>query len=134
MLQVGQTEIDALAEVIRSGRMFRYEIGNACENFEERYAGFIGTSHVALCSSGTTALTAALAGLNIGPGDEVIVPAHTYMATALAVLSVGAIPVVVDIDDSITMDPDALRATIGPQTRAVIPVHMWGALCDMDPS
>ncbi len=68
----------------------------------------------------------------IGPGDEVLVPAHTYMATATAVLAVGAIPVIVDIDESITISPDAIRDAIGPHTRAIIPVHMWGAACNMD--
>ena len=59
-------------------------------------------------------------------------PAHTYMATALAVLAAGAIPVIVDVDESITIDPDAIDSAVGPHTKAVIPVHMWGATCDMD--
>lgn len=61
-----------------------------------------------------------------------LVPACTYMATAIAVLAVGAIPVIVDIDDRITLDPDAMEAAIGPRTRAIIPVHMWGLPCDMN--
>jgi dTDP-4-amino-4,6-dideoxygalactose transaminase len=89
-------------------------------------------SDFALAASGTYGLAAGLIGLGIGPGDEVIVPAHTYMATPTAVLSVGAIPVIVDIDETITLDPQAVREAIGPHTRAVIPVHMWGAACDMD--
>jgi dTDP-4-amino-4,6-dideoxygalactose transaminase len=71
-------------------------------------------------------------GLGIGPGDEVLVPAHTYMASATSVLAAGAIPVIVDVDESITIDPDAIEAAIGPRTRAVIPVHMWGTMCDME--
>ncbi len=132
MLQIGQQEIDAVAEVVYSGKMFRYDPEGVCGQFEQRYADFLNIRHAVLCSSGTAALTAALAGLEIGPGDEVIVPAHTYMATALAVLAVGAIPVIVDIDESIMLSPDALRDAIGPRTRAVIPVHMWGELCDMN--
>ena len=132
MLRAGKEEADALAAIIHSGELFRYHEGGACETFEKRFAEHLGTDHVALCASGTAALTAALAGLGIGPGDEVIVPAHTYMATAIAVLSVGAIPVIIDIDDSIMMNPDALDDAVGPRTRAVIPVHMWGGLCDMD--
>lgn len=132
MLKIGSEEAAAVARVISSGKMFRYHEGGECHRFEERYAKYIGSATVAMTSSGTTALTAALAGLRIGPGDEVIVPAHTYMATAVAVLSVGAIPVIVDIDESITLDPDALESAIGPKTRAVIPVHMWGVACDMD--
>ena len=132
MLEAGQAEIEAVSNVIASGQLFRYREESECDRFERRYAEALGVHHVILCSSGTTALTAALAGLDIGPGDEVLVPAHTYMASALAVLAVGAIPVVVDIDDSITMDPDAAEAAVGPHTRAVMPVHMWGAVCNMD--
>ncbi|MGH6886713.1 MAG: DegT/DnrJ/EryC1/StrS family aminotransferase [Geminicoccales bacterium] len=132
MYIVGQEEIDAIAEVIRKGALFRYGIGSECERFEQRYAEHLGTSHVALTCSGTYALTAAATALGIGPGDEVLVPAHTYMATAMAVLAAGAIPVIVDVDESITIDPDAIEDAIGPRTRAVIPVHMWGAACAMD--
>lgn len=132
MYAVGEEEIEALARVIRSGALFRYREGSECERFELRYAAYLGTRHAALSASGTHALAAGLIGLGIGPGDEVLVPAHTYMATATAVLSVGAIPVLVEIDASITMDPDDMAAKIGPHTRAVIPVHMWGAASDMD--
>ncbi|NLF32666.1 MAG: DegT/DnrJ/EryC1/StrS family aminotransferase [Planctomycetes bacterium] len=131
MLEVGQKEIDAVAKVIRSGQMFRYHAGGQCERFEQRYAEMLGVRHVCMTSSGTTALTAAMVGLEIGPGDEVIVPSHTYMATAVAVLAAGAIPVLCDIDESITLDPAALAKAIGPRTRAVVPVHMWGVGCDM---
>jgi dTDP-4-amino-4,6-dideoxygalactose transaminase len=82
--------------------------------------------------SGTYALSAAMIAVGLGPGDEVLIPAHTYMATATAVLTTGAIPVIVDIDESVTIDPRAIEAAIGPRTRAVVPVHMWGAACDMD--
>ena len=85
-----------------------------------------------MTASGTNALAAALMGAGIGPGDEVIVPACTYMATPGSVLAAGAIPVIVDIDESMGMSPAALRDAIGPRTRAVIPVHMWGLPCDMD--
>jgi len=132
VLRVGQEETDAVRRVFESGKMFRYDIDGECGRFEQRYAELIGSRHVALSSSGSNALTAALAGLEIGPGDEVIVPAHTYMATANAVLAVGAIPIIVEIDESITLDPIALEQAIGPHTRAVMPVHMWGQLCNMD--
>jgi len=131
MFEIGSKEIDAIAKVIRSGKMFRYHPGGECERFEKRYAKFLGVRHVCVTSSGTTALSAAMVGLGIGPGDEVVVPAHTYMATAVAVLAAGAIPVLCDIDESITLDPKALEAIIGPRTRAVVPVHMWGVGCDM---
>jgi len=132
MYIVGQEEIDAIAAVIRSGALFRYGIGSECDRFEQRYADYLDTKHVALTASGTYALTAAVTALGIGPGDEVLVPAHTYMATAMAVLAAGAIPVIVDVDESITIDPDAVDDAVGPRTRAVLPVHMWGAACAMD--
>ena len=132
MYRVGQDEVDAIARVLLSGKMFRYRPGGECERFEKRYGKFLGVKHVAMTSSGTTALSAALGGLGLGPGDEVLVPACTYMATAISVLAVGAIPVIVDIDDTITMDPHAVADAIGPRTRAVVPVHMWGLVCDMD--
>ena len=132
MYVVGQEEIDAVARVIRSGALFRYGPDSECERFERRYADWLGTSHFALAASGTYGLTAAMIGVGLGPGDEVLVPAHTYMATATAVLAVGAIPVIVDVDESITIDPRAVEEAIGPRTRAVIPVHMWGAACNMD--
>lgn len=132
MYIVGEEEIDAIAEVIRSGKLFRYGEDSACERFEQRYAADLGVKHFALSASGTYGLAAGLIGLGVGPGDEVLVPAHTYMATATAVLSVGAIPIIVDIDESLTISPAAIREAIGPRTKAVIPVHMWGAACDMD--
>jgi dTDP-4-amino-4,6-dideoxygalactose transaminase len=132
MYIVGQEEIDAIARVIRDGSLFRYGIGGECDRFEQRYADYLGSGHVALTASGTFALTAAVSALGIGPGDEVLVPAHTYMATAMAVLAAGAIPVIVDVDESITIDPQAVEDAIGPRTRAVIPVHMWGAACNME--
>jgi dTDP-4-amino-4,6-dideoxygalactose transaminase len=132
MFRIGKEEIKAIENVLLSGKVFRYGIGGECNRFEERYSGYLGVKHCLMTSSGTTALTAALVGQNIGPGAEVLVPACTYIATAIAVLAAGAIPVIVDIDESITMSPAALEKAIGPKTKAVIPVHMWGLPCDMD--
>ena len=132
MYIMGEEEIEAVAEVLRSGKLFRYDHGDQCATFERRYAEYLGVKHVRLTCSGSYSLHSALIGLGVGPGDEVIVPAHTYMATATSVLSVGAIPVIVDVDESITIDPRAVDAAIGPHTKAVIPVHMWGAACNMN--
>jgi len=132
MYEFGEEEVEAVAKVIRSGNVFRYDIGDQCETFERRYAQYLDIKHVALAASGSNALTAAVIALGLGPGDEVLVPAHTYMATAMAVLAAGAIPVIVDIDESLTISPQAIDDAVGPQTRAVIPVHMWGVVCDMD--
>jgi dTDP-4-amino-4,6-dideoxygalactose transaminase len=132
MYKVGEAEIEALARVIRSGALFRYGVGHECERFEQRYADWLGVKHFALAASGSQALAAAMTAVGLGPGDEVLIPAHTYMATATSVLTAGAIPVIVDIDESVTIDPAAIEAAIGPRTRAVVAVHMWGAACDMD--
>ena len=132
MYVVGQEEIDAITRVIKSGALFRYGVGSECDRFEERYARYLGCKYFALAASGSNALVAAMIGVGLGPGDEVLIPAHTYMATATSVLAVGAIPVIVDIDESITIDPAAVEAAIGPRTKAVVPVHMWGAACNMD--
>ena len=132
MYIIGEKEIEAIAEAIRGGKMFRYGVGDQCETFEQRYAEFLGVKHVNLTASGTNALTAAVTAMGIGPGDEVLVPAHTYMATTIAVICAGAIPVIVDVDESITIDPHAVADAVGPRTKAVIPVHMWGAACNMD--
>jgi dTDP-4-amino-4,6-dideoxygalactose transaminase len=132
MYVVGEEEIAAIAKVIRSGKLFRYGADSECDRFEQRYAAHLGVDHFALTVSGTYALSAAMIALGLGPGDEVLIPAHTYMATATAVLTTGAIPVIVDVDESITIDPQAVEAAIGPRTKAVIPVHMWGAACNMD--
>ncbi|RLP26988.1 aminotransferase class I/II-fold pyridoxal phosphate-dependent enzyme [Mesorhizobium sp. YM1C-6-2] len=132
MYLAGEEEIEAIARVIRSGKLFRYRDDSECERFEKRYAQHLGVGEFALGASGTQGLAAGLVGLGIGPGDEVLVPAHTYMATATAVLAVGAIPVIVDIDETITISPEAIRDAIGPHTKAIVPVHMWGAACNMD--
>jgi len=132
MYRMGQKEIDAVADLVTSKNLFRYNENGCCTRFEKRYARYLGLDHCMMTSSGTTALTAALVGVGIGPGDEVLVPACTYIATAISVIAAGAIPVVVDIDDSITIAPGAVEAGVGPRTRGVIPVHMWGLPCDMD--
>jgi len=132
MYIVGDEEIEAVTKVLREGTLFRYGIGGECDRFEQRYAEYLGVRHFALAASGSNALAAAMIAVGLGPGDEVLIPAHTYMATATSVLAVGAIPVIVDIDESITISPKAVEAAIGPRTRAVVPVHMWGAAADMD--
>ncbi len=131
MLEVGEQEIEAIAGQLRRGKIFRYQEDGQCALFEQRFAAYHGGKYVQLTASGSNSLVAALASLGVGPGDEVIVPAHTYMATAIGVLQVGAIPVIIDVDESIMMSPEALADAIGPRTKAVIPVHMWGAVCNM---
>ena len=102
-----------------------------CDRFEESWARYVGVEHCRLSRSGTAALYTALVGMGVGPGDQVIVPSYTYMATALAVLAAGAIPVIADVDDSLTLCPKDLKKRITRHTRAIIPVHMVGLPCDM---
>ena len=132
MYEIGNQEVQAIKKIISKGKLFRYLENSECDFFEKNYAKYLSIKHTALASSGTAALTAALVGLKIGPGDEVLIPAHTYMATAMSVLSVGAIPIIVDIDETLTIDPKALEDACGPLTRAAIVVHMWGTTCNMN--
>ena len=131
MYEIGNQEVQAIKKIISKGKLFRYLENSECDFFEKNYSKYLSIKHTALASSGTAALTAALVGLKIGPGDEVLIPAHTYMATAMSVLSVGAIPIIVDIDETLTIDPKALEDACGPLTRAAIVVHMWGTTCNM---
>ena len=91
-----------------------------------------GCKHAQLVSSGTAALTTALQGLGVGYGDEVIMPAFTFVASFEAVISVGATPVLVDIDDTLTLDPAAVKAAITPKTKCIMPVHMCGSMANLD--
>src|SRR5690606_21275353 len=88
-------------------------------------------AHTQLVSSGTAALTTALAALGVGAGDEVIMPTFTFVASFEAVLSVGAMPVLVDIDDTLTLCPQAVKAAITDRTKVIMPVHMCGAMADL---
>lgn len=100
--------------------------------FESALSKKFGVPHAQAVCSGSAALRVALAALDIGPGDEVIIPAFTFVATAEAVIQAGAELVIVDIDETFNMDPDAFAAAISARTKAVIPVHMMGAPADME--
>jgi dTDP-4-amino-4,6-dideoxygalactose transaminase len=134
MYIIGEEEIQAVAEVIRSGKLFRYQGEEASQTdlFEQEWAAKIGAKHALAVTSGTASLICALAGLQVGPGDEVIVPAYTFIASALAPLAVGAIPIIAEIDESLTLDPADVEAKITPRTKAIMPVHMNGLPSDMD--
>lgn len=119
-----------LARVIDSGV---WGIGGPQQaEFVKRFAEFCGASHCAACNSGTTALEIALRAAGIGPGDEVIVPPYTFIATASAAIYVGAIPVFADIDpETLNLDPAAAEAAVTERTAAIIAVHIGGMPCDM---
>jgi len=127
MYIIGQEEIDAVAKVIQSKTLFRVNNGlREAQQFELELAEKVGVKYAICLSGGTAAITCALIGLGIGPGDEVIVPAYTFMATALAVTSVGAIPVLAEVDETMTIDLDDVEAKLRPTVKAVIPVNMVG--------
>ncbi|AJY76267.1 DegT/DnrJ/EryC1/StrS family aminotransferase [Paenibacillus beijingensis] len=134
MYRIGQEEIDAVTRVINSKELFRInDKGREVENFEKEFERKLGIEYsLALSGGGTSALIAALVGLEIGPGDEVLVPSYTFVSTAIAVLAVGAIPVIVEIDDSLTICTIDMEKKISPYTKAVIPVHMRGFPCNME--
>ena len=101
--------------------------------FNKAFADYTGAKYCAMMANGTVTLELALRAFDIGPGDEVIVPAHTWLATGEAVVYTGAVPVVVDIEpDTLCMDPDKFEQAITPRTKAVIPVHLFGSMADMD--
>lgn len=120
----------AIDEVIRRGD---FCLGESLEVFEEKFARYCGTQYAVGVDSGHSALKLSLEALDIGPGDEVILPSHTFMATASAVSLLGAVPVLVEVDPvTYTIDPTAIRAAVTPHTRAIIPVHLYGYVADMD--
>jgi dTDP-4-amino-4,6-dideoxygalactose transaminase len=126
-----RTEMQKAFESVYDSNWFI--LGNQLEQFEEAYAEYNGVSHAIGVSNGLDALVLGLKALEIGPGDEVIVPAHTYIATALAISHVGAIPVLAESDlNTYNIDPEAIKKVITPETKAIIPVHLYGQACEMD--
>jgi dTDP-4-amino-4,6-dideoxygalactose transaminase len=124
-----QSEEAALLEVLRSGEWW---YGVKVRQFEREYAGFQGAAYGVSCTNGTTAIEMGLRALGVVPGDEVIVPPYTFIATATAVVTVGAVPVFADIDpETLCLDPDDAARKITPRTRAIIPVHVAGRIADM---
>jgi dTDP-4-amino-4,6-dideoxygalactose transaminase len=127
-----QPEIDAaIQKVLITGRFI---LGDEVSALEGEIAAYLGVKHGVGVASGTDALILALRALGIGPGDEVILPAYTFFATAGAVLNVGAAPKLVDIDPkTYCLDTEQVRASISPATKAIIPVHLYGHPADMNP-
>ncbi len=133
---LGDEEIDAAVEVLRSRSLFRYygpDFQRRVEGFEQALCQQLGVAHAVATSSGTAALRCALAALGVGCGDEVVVPAFTFIATVNAVVSMGAVPVFAEVDDSLNLDPTRLEEAISERTVAVIPVHLENVGADMDP-
>ncbi|MGO9138238.1 MAG: DegT/DnrJ/EryC1/StrS family aminotransferase [Syntrophales bacterium] len=135
---IGKEEIKEIMDVMETGILMRYGFDKErkgvfkVREFEEAFAGYCRAKYALGVTSGSTALKVALAAMDVGPGDEVIVPAFTFIATYEAVLEVGALPVAADIDASLNMDPGDIEKRITPYTKAVIPVHMCGAPAQID--
>jgi dTDP-4-amino-4,6-dideoxygalactose transaminase len=127
---IGQDEIRGVVDVLQSGTIAE---GPRVKEFEEAFASYVGTKHAVAVNSGTAALLVALLAREIGPGDEVIVPPFTFIATANAVLFAGAKPVFVDVEaDTFNIDPEQIRAKITRRTKAIIPVDLYGRPARMD--
>ena len=127
----GDEEIAAVERVLRSGM---FASGPEVARFEKEFAAYCGVNHAVAVSNGTTALHAALATAGIGPGDEVIVPSFSFIATATCVSMCGARPVFADVDPRyFTIDPDSVNNLIRKTTKAVIGVHLFGQPFDIDP-
>src|SRR3954470_7213659 len=135
-MRIGREGEEAVLEVLRSKRLFRYYGPQSSRSWvtdlEDAFATVMGVQHAAAVSSGSAALMCALAGLGVGPGDEVIVPGYTWIASATAVIAMGAVPIIAEVDESLTLDPADVRRKITPATKAIIPVHMRGAPSQMD--
>ncbi|HOV73901.1 MAG TPA: DegT/DnrJ/EryC1/StrS family aminotransferase [Candidatus Hydrogenedentes bacterium] len=131
---IGEEEVKAVASVVRSQRIFRFldHENSHCTRLERLFAEMTGCPHALAVGGGTAALICGLIGIGVGEGDEVIVPGYTYIASASAILICNAVPVIAEIDESLTMDPDGIERLITPRTKAVMPVHMRGIPCDMD--
>lgn len=133
MYIIGKEEAEALARVIESRCLFKINDGpREVMHCEEELKALMKVDYALLMTSGFAAIQSALIGLGIGPGDEVIVPAYTYIATAMAVVAVGAIPVICECDETLTIDVADVERKISKYTKAVIPVHIQGFPCELD--
>jgi len=125
--------VKAVADVLRSGRV-NYWTGPKGMEFEKRFARWMGCKFAISTTNGTSALHVALAGLGIGPGDEVVVPSYTFIATSFSVCQAGAVPRFADVNrEDHCISVESIRKLINRRTRAIIPVHLYGNICDMDP-
>jgi dTDP-4-amino-4,6-dideoxygalactose transaminase len=132
--QLGTIEADIKQAIDRVIAAKSFVLGPAVEQFEEHFAAYCDIRHAIGVSSGTAALHLALLACGVGPGDEVITTAHTFIATCWAITYAGARPVLVDVDpETLTIDPQRIPAAVTARTRAIIPVHLYGQPADMDP-
>jgi dTDP-4-amino-4,6-dideoxygalactose transaminase len=126
---IGEEEIAEVVDSLRSGWI---TTGPKVKRFEQDFAAYIGVDHAIAVSSCTAGLHISLTALDVGPGDEVIVPDMTFCSTANVVVHLGATPVIVDVDDDLLVDVSCVERAISPKTKAIIPVHYAGQACDLD--
>jgi dTDP-4-amino-4,6-dideoxygalactose transaminase len=137
-LEIGEEEEKAVLKVIRSKRLIRFYgpddsiTYSTVDEFEREFAARVGAGFALGVTSGTAALVVGLAAVGVGPGDEVIVPGYTFVASPSAVLAIGGLPVLTEVDETLTLDPAAVRANLTEHTRAIMPVHMRGMPAAMD--
>ncbi len=132
---IGEEEIDAVTKVLLARSPYRFyghDLLHYADQVEEFYRNRLGRKNAVLVNSGTGALAVAMAAADVGPGDEVLMPGYLWVACLSAVVRAGGIPVLVDIDDTFTMDPADLERKISPRTKAVLLVHMSGACGDVE--
>jgi dTDP-4-amino-4,6-dideoxygalactose transaminase len=132
---IGAEEAEAVARVMRDRSLFRYyglSEPREVAAYEQEWALRAGAAHGLAVNSGTSALFCALAGVGVGPGDEVVIPAFGWSSDANVVLQLGGIPVIADVDDTLNLDPEAARSVLTDRTAAVLAIHMRGAPADMD--
>jgi len=128
-----ETDVNYVADIVRSGRWGNPDCGGEVAILEQEFAAFCGTKYALTCVNGSVALRLALIACGVKPGDEVIVPPYTFIATASIVLESNCVPVFVDIDPrTYNMDASKIEAAITPKTKAIIPVHFAGQACEMD--
>ena len=128
-----QDDIDAVTEIVASGKWGNPDCGDKVEKFEQEFADFCGSKYAITCVNGSVSLRLALIAIGVKPGDEVIVPPYTFIATASTVIECNCVPVFVDIQsDTYNLDPAKIEAAITERTKAIIPVHFGGLACDMD--
>ncbi len=128
-----ETDVNAVADVVRSGNWGNPNCNDLVKDFEDEFASYCGTKYALTCVNGSVALRIALLACGVRPGDEVIIPPYTFIATSSIVLEANCVPVFVDIDpDTYNLDPSQIESAITKNTKAIIPVHFAGQSCDMD--
>jgi dTDP-4-amino-4,6-dideoxygalactose transaminase len=134
----GKEEMEAALEVLNSGYLFRYGNENDPKflkkvfTLEKEFARYCGSEYALSTSSGTSSILISAVALGLKPGDEIIVPAYTFVASYSSVIFLGLVPVLAEIDESLSLDPDDIESRITKRTKAIMPVHMLGNPCDMD--